>query len=402
MITFGNNSYIYNTYSATGEKLMTQYDFHMLPIQAPLSGNGGTTETEGVSGPGGTRSGSATPVDTGHRYYCGNVVYDRGVTRLLTDEGYVTFSETGAPVYHYYLRDHLGNIRVVMGQTGAVEQVSHYYAFGGLMRESTNPGLQPYKYGGKEIDRFTGLDAYDFGARSYFADRMQWSTMDPLSEKYYDVSPYAYCGNNPVRYIDPDGKKVYVFATILPSPYSAVRNSGATHTFTVVKTSDGKTYRYTYGPTNDKKIFSFSGTANIVERNYNQDINAVTNYFKTGHEDENTKNVIPVNVPEGMTEEAFDNAVINSAKQFHGNKTVKYRLIPLGETEGNCNTSTTSLLKNAGVNDDEIDRIESEISGIDIGFGSVKPWTEEQRNAAEACQEERRKMNESLSNHIGF
>ncbi len=205
-ISFGNNSYIYNTYSAAGEKLTTQYAIQMLPVLGPLSGNGGTTKTEGVSGPGGTRSGPATPVDTDHRYYCGNVVYDRGVTRLLTDEGYVTFSETGAPVYHYYLRDHLGNIRVVMGQTGTVEQVNHYYAFGGLMRESTSPGLQPYKYGGKELDRYAGLDAYDFGARSFFADRMQWSTMDPLCEKYYDVSPYAYCFDNPVYFFDLKGE----------------------------------------------------------------------------------------------------------------------------------------------------------------------------------------------------
>ena len=208
--------------------------------------------------------------------------------------------------------------------------------------------------------------------------------------------------NNPVRFIDPDGKKVYVFAMKLPSPYSAVRNSGATHTFTVVKTSDGKIYRYAYGPTDDKVIHSVSGTTNIVERDYSQDGNAVKNYFNTGKEDNNTKNVIPVNVPEGMTEEAFDNAVINSAKQFRGNKTVKYSIIPLGETEGNCNSSTTSLLKNAGVDDNEIDRISSEVPGIDAGFGSVKPWTEEQRKAAETRQEERRKMDESLSNHIGF
>ena len=209
MIKFGSNSYIYNTYSAAGEKLTTQYAIQMLPVLGPLSGNGGTTETEGVPGPGGTRTGPVTPVDTDHRYYCGNVVYDRGVTRLLTDEGYVTFSETGAPIYHYYLRDHLGNIRVVMGQTGTVEQVSHYYAFGGLMRESTNPGLQPYKYGGKEIDRFSGLDAYDFGARSYFADRMQWGSMDPLCEKYYSMSPYGYCHNNPINKFDPDGRDDY-------------------------------------------------------------------------------------------------------------------------------------------------------------------------------------------------
>ncbi len=139
--------------------------------------------------------------------YCGNVVYDSGERMLLTDEGYVTFAADGTPQYHYYLKDHLGNVRVVMGQAGAVEQVNHYYAFGSLMRESTNPGVQPYKYGGKELDRYSGLDAYDFGARAYFSDRMQWSTIDPMCEKYYDVSPYVYCKNNPVRFIDPDGRK---------------------------------------------------------------------------------------------------------------------------------------------------------------------------------------------------
>ncbi len=73
--------------------------------------------------------------------------------------------------------------------------------------QSTNPGLQPYKYGGKELDRTSGLDAYDFGARMYFADRLQWGQMDPLCEKYYDVSPYGYCHNNPIIMFDQDGKQ---------------------------------------------------------------------------------------------------------------------------------------------------------------------------------------------------
>ena len=158
---------------------------------------------------GGFDPGPLVPVATDAVTYCGNVVYDGNDVRLMTDEGYVTFTATGTPQYHYYLRDHLGNIRVVMGQTGTLEQVNHYYAFGGLMRESTNPGVQPYKFGGKELDRTSGLDAYDFGARMYFADRMQWGTVDPLCEKYYSVSPYGYCLNNPVRYIDPNGKHVY-------------------------------------------------------------------------------------------------------------------------------------------------------------------------------------------------
>ena len=144
------------------------------------------------------------------KHYCGNVVYDSGERMLLTDEGYVTFAANGTPQYHYYLKDHLGNVRVVMGQAGAVEQVNHYYAFGSLMRESNSPGVQPYKYGGKELDRYSGLDAYDFGARAYFSDRMQWGTMDPLCEKYYDVSPYVYCGGNPINAIDLHGDSITI------------------------------------------------------------------------------------------------------------------------------------------------------------------------------------------------
>ena len=128
------------------------------------------------------------------------------IVPMYRGDGYVTFDiTTNTPSYHFYLRDHLGNNRVVMAQNGTVEQVTHYYPFGGVMRESTNPGLQPYKYGGKELDRTSGLDAYDFGARSYFADRMQWGQMDPLCEKYYDVSPYAYCGGNPIKFSDNSG-----------------------------------------------------------------------------------------------------------------------------------------------------------------------------------------------------
>jgi len=37
---------------------------------------------------------------------------------------------------------------------------------------------------------------------------MQWGQMDPMCEKYYDVSPYGYCKNKPFNLIDPDGKKV--------------------------------------------------------------------------------------------------------------------------------------------------------------------------------------------------
>ena len=55
-----------------------------------------------------------------------------------------------------------------------------------------------------------GLDTYDYGARQYNPIVARWDRMDPLCEKYYSISPYAYCANNPVINIDPDGRSTKV------------------------------------------------------------------------------------------------------------------------------------------------------------------------------------------------
>ena len=149
----------------------------------------------------------STPVPTD---YCGNVIYENNVLKqILVDGGYITFSGT-TPQYHFYLKDHLGNNRVVCNASGTVEQVNHYYPFGGLMGESTGGDVQRFKYNGKELDRMHGLDWYDYGARHYDAARGAFTTIDPLTHKYYDVSPYVYCLNNPINAFDPDGRNPFI------------------------------------------------------------------------------------------------------------------------------------------------------------------------------------------------
>ena len=64
---------------------------------------------------------------------------------------------------------------------------------------------QPFKFGGKESLTRVGLDLYDFGARMYSPSNMRWMTMDPLCEKHFDISPYAYCSGDPINRFDPDG-----------------------------------------------------------------------------------------------------------------------------------------------------------------------------------------------------
>ena len=108
----------------------------------------------------------------------------------------------------YFNLDHLGNVREVVSEKGEVEQVNAYYPFGTpIYALGTNESQQRYKYNGKEFDELHGLNTYDYGARQYAPLLPMWDRVDPLAEKYYGVSPYAYCANNPVIFVDPDGRK---------------------------------------------------------------------------------------------------------------------------------------------------------------------------------------------------
>jgi len=116
----------------------------------------------------------------------------------------------------YYDQEHLGNIRQVTeddgSKKGEVIQTMNYYPFGAeFCDNSTKNYTQKHKYNGKEFDNMHGLNSYDYGARQYNPVTARWDRIDPLAEKYYSTSPYVYCMNNPVRYIDPDGKQLIIW-----------------------------------------------------------------------------------------------------------------------------------------------------------------------------------------------
>ena len=183
VVTFSDGSTITYTYGADGTKLRTVHKI------------GSTTTTTD---------------------YCGNVVYENGVQKLLlTEEGYVTLSDSK---YHYYLKDHQGNNRVVISQSGTVEETNHYYPFGGAFASTSN--VQPYKYNGKELDAKKGLNWYDYGARHYDAALGRFTTNDRFAEKYYSMSPYQYGANNPVNNIDVNGDTIVVN----PNPNGLIDN----------------------------------------------------------------------------------------------------------------------------------------------------------------------------------
>ena len=113
--------------------------------------------------------------------------------------------------FYYQNKDHLGTVRETVTSTGAMKQRVNYYPFGGQLVDTLktmvlNRDFQQYKYNGKEFDNKYGLNTYDYGARQHYPVLARWDRIDPLCEKYYGVSPYAYCENDPVNAIDPDGR----------------------------------------------------------------------------------------------------------------------------------------------------------------------------------------------------
>ncbi|SHI36569.1 RHS repeat domain-containing protein [Bacteroides stercorirosoris] len=145
-------------------------------------------------------------IGTTQTYYCNNVVYENGVQKLLlTEEGYLSLNDSK---YHYYLKDHQRNIRVVVDQSGNTEEVNNYYPFGGIFENTGN--VQTYKYNGKELDTEKGLNWYDYGARQYDAVLGRFTTMDRFAEKYYSMSLYQYGANNPIKNIDVNGDSIVV------------------------------------------------------------------------------------------------------------------------------------------------------------------------------------------------
>jgi RHS repeat-associated protein len=138
--------------------------------------------------------------------YAGNIIYEDGsLKEILTENGYYDGGN-----YYFYVKNHLGsNVMVINKNTGNSAQNNHYYPFGLTMSVSDNQGVQPYKYTGKELDMEHGLMQYDFEARTYDPAVGRFLTVDPLAEKYPWLSPYAYCGNNSLRFVDPDGQDIW-------------------------------------------------------------------------------------------------------------------------------------------------------------------------------------------------
>ncbi|MCD7972131.1 MAG: hypothetical protein LUG18_05605 [Candidatus Azobacteroides sp.] len=116
---------------------------------------------------------------------------------------------SGSWVYIYQLRDHLGSVRYTFKGDNTDVGFTHYYPFG---MEYSDEGIRNMnsaeRFTGHEFQAQHGLNVSDMGWRSYDASSGRTPTMDKRAEDYYWISPYVYCANNPVRFLDPDGRRI--------------------------------------------------------------------------------------------------------------------------------------------------------------------------------------------------
>jgi RHS repeat-associated protein len=107
---------------------------------------------------------------------------------------------------YFYHPDHLGSSTFLTDANGNAYQFFLNLPFGETMAEQRGSQYYqtPYKFNGKELDEETGL--YYYGARYYDPKASIWLSTDPKAEKYPHVNPYAYTFQNPINYLDPDGK----------------------------------------------------------------------------------------------------------------------------------------------------------------------------------------------------
>jgi RHS repeat-associated protein len=145
---------------------------------------------------GSSRLGMQKPekVVTGYLYYdCPNGYYG-------------SWTKSGAKSYE--LSNHLGNVMAVISDRGELQSAQDFFPFGMAM-PGRSSGSYRYTFNGKETDPETGLN--DFGARLYDNRLGRWLALDPLAKKYPELTPYNFVANNPLFFVDPDGKRILIY-----------------------------------------------------------------------------------------------------------------------------------------------------------------------------------------------
>ncbi len=206
-VQFKNGNQIVNHYDALGNRYKTTYHTRKVATVVPISTTlpATTNLSEYIL--------LTHAMDKNIKYIAINDAPLR-LDYVFNSEGYIRYHTAEEHYPFYYVKDHLGNVRETYvsssGTSKLCVQRMQYYPSGLPWNDNASDSEQPYKYNGKEFVEMHGLDEYDSQARWYYAALGRTTTMDPLAEKYYGISPYAWCGNNMVNFVDLYGDSIQI------------------------------------------------------------------------------------------------------------------------------------------------------------------------------------------------
>ena len=152
-----------------------------------------------------------------------------------------------------------------------------------------------------------GLDFYDYDARAFDPTLMRFTSRDPLAVKYFSVSPYAYCANNPVLYVDPDGREKLIFFNkekdkdkTLIAGAEKYKDDGAIHIFAhgnskgIYPIVNGKKMRITSAKNFEKFLNKHSEI--WKNREEGEDVTIILHSCRTANESDGKENSFARNV----------------------------------------------------------------------------------------------------------
>lgn len=196
------------SYDANGNALTdgtNTLTYNLLNLPATVSGGASISYTYDALGRKLRRVSGGATTD-----YVGEIQYTGGAIDFIQTEEGLARKNGSSYLYEYALTDHLGNNRLSFDiYAGAPREVQHdsYYPFGKTYNSYLSGTRNNYLYNGKEFQ--DGLGQYDYGARFYDPVVGRWNVIDPVADISPELTPFRYCYNNPVNYIDPFGLYEY-------------------------------------------------------------------------------------------------------------------------------------------------------------------------------------------------
>ena len=252
------------------------------------------------------------------------------------------------PDVYFYHSDHLGSASWITDNSGLAVQHLQYLPYGERYVDQRAAGYnERFTFTGKERDEETGYGY--FGARYMDHELMtMWLSVDPMADKYPSMSPYAYCAWNPVKLVDPDGKKIrgvkYNYKTQQFS-YSkgAIRRGTKRYIEARITTENGR--KGIMDLVNSKRKFTIKVTDNpLFIDNGNKTYSQL--HGKTIEDDYSLNTIIIVSTASKIQNSTVGYVVSNSKDK--GEKNIDYNLIST-----DLNSGMEAVLKETGLRDFE-------------------------------------------------